>query len=189
MNSTELSDSIRVLGPLLPTLVCCGQVIDGAKREKIAAEVGRETVKIELEPGEVLRALYVVHPERALERAGKRSLDDYARVFGVRALTVAEFLRTQKQNAPAVDAEAFGGKSVMQQQWWPPRLLYFAQRAARDRGMNLSAFVREAVATHVTRTIPISGIHELASDRSEQRSPRVPRSVAGSEHRPRGRRA
>lgn len=185
MNPAEFRESVQVLGPLLPSFSCGGHLIDGRKRAQLAAEFGYRQRVIELDPVAVLRALWITHPDRALERAGHRELGDYARIFGVRALTVASYLEQQTANAPAVDAEAFGGKTFLVRFWWPPRLKHFAEQAARERGMNLSAFVREAVATHLARTIPINGIHELRSDLTAQRRPRPARSIAGTEHRPR----
>jgi hypothetical protein len=184
MNSAEFRESLREIGPLLPVISCGGQVIDGERREKISAEVGRRAPRIELAPAEALRALWILHPDRAIDRAGKRGLEDYARAFGVRPLTVAKYFQQQRITAPAVPAgelDQGAARSRLVQFFVSPRMHFLATAASRELGVNLSAFIREAIATHIIRTLGVQAPDLAADGRSAARKPRT---IAGVQHRP-----
>jgi predicted HicB family RNase H-like nuclease len=185
MIDAELRESVRELGPLLPVYTCGLVVIDGKKRAQFAAETGHAVRFVELYPEQALKLLWVLHPERAIARLGPRSVDEYARAFGVKVLTVAKYLEAQRIEAPivepsTVDREA--GLSRKVQLFVSPTMHHLAGQAARQRGLNLSAFVREAVATHLQRTLGVAPPPEKQDARS---GPRASRTVPGVEHRPR----
>jgi len=185
MNEAELRESVHEIGPLLPVIKISGLTVDGSKREKFALERGRTANVVDLDPVAGLRALWIVHPERALERLGRRDLDEYSRAFGCRALTVATYLQSKRVQTRTVDGEKFGTASALVQTWWSPKLKYLAQLSAKEKEMNLSEFVREAVATHIARTRPES-VTELSITPQPHRDhrPRQPRTVVGSQNRP-----
>lgn len=184
MNDDELRDSVRGLGPLLPVIKSAGSVVDGHRRERLAIETGHRPRVLELEPVDALRALWVLHPERAIERAGKCTLNEYSDRFNVSPLSVAQFLRTQRlQVAPAVDVASFGGKSVLVTAWWPPRLKVLAEASANQRGQTLSEFLREAVSLHVSRSLPAESVRDL-NTALRPGPPANRRALVGTEHRP-----
>jgi len=88
--ASELRESIRKIGPMLPVLMYGGQKIDGRKRARICAELGviievRELLLKE----EAGPALWATHPCRALELFPVRSSREGARIFATRSARVA----------------------------------------------------------------------------------------------------
>jgi hypothetical protein len=160
MNERELRASIAAVGPLLPVLIWCGRVVDGAKRDLICGELGLvPTVRVLHSPAEVCSALWIVHRDRAVDEAralGAIGLKDIAELCSARVSEVAAVLGAR---APRVvdkrsPRRSRSQKNVLLQVWTEPQLKHYAQRAGATEALDLSGTVRVALWEYVQRHLP-----------------------------------
>jgi len=91
LSDEELRSSIAQIGCLLPVLRWQGRILDGARRKRIAAGVAKSVLVVELKSRtEAARALWAVHPERALSIFPEPSLQESADLFGTSPARVAQ---------------------------------------------------------------------------------------------------
>jgi hypothetical protein len=159
MNDAELRRSLANVGPLLPALHWQGEVLDGKRRAAICDELG---VYLPIRYAESLQvacsALWPLHPKRALELAGTRSVSDLAELcsVGVGAIAV-ELARHRPKAKPERRAPRHtrDEKKVLVQVWVDPQWKHYMQRAGEAAKLpDLSAAIRRAGWDLVQRVLP-----------------------------------
>jgi len=158
MNDGELRSSLQTVGPLLPALIWQGETIDGKRRAAICNELG---LVLPVRYAESLQVacsvLWPLHPWRALELAGDRSVRELAGLCSVGAAAVALEL---SRHRPAPRPERRAGrhtrdeKKVLLQVWVDPQWKHYVQRAGAASNLDLSATVRRAGWDLVQRVLP-----------------------------------
>lgn len=162
MNERELRASIAAVGPLLPTLVYRGRVVDGEKRDRICSDLGLVPRTLILHSlTEVCSALWSLHPQRAIVEAHANSdrvvsLQEVAELCSARPSDVALVIAGSKAKPSATRSprQTQGQKSVLIQFWAEPQFKHFVQRAGELERLDLSATLRVAAWEFVQRTLP-----------------------------------
>ena len=160
MEERELRASIAAVGPLLPVLIWRGRVVDGSKRDQICGELGLvPTVRVLHTPGELCSALWVVHPDRAVDEArelGALSVKDVAELCSARVAEVAGILssRTKRVVDKRSPRRTRSQKTVLMQVWAEPQLKHFAKAAGATESLDFSGTVRVALWEYVQRHLP-----------------------------------
>lgn len=182
----ELADSVRTLGLLVPIIRFNGSIYDGERRDQICRTFG---IKVRTHDctsrNELLQALWLFEPQRALKEAGKMSIAEYAEAFATKPLAVARVLRElegeqpEKKVARVPDAGGSDkGLRTMIQFWISHRLKYCAQVAADLTRCNLSEFIRQAVQEKISRELDAptrAAIDRAQLEGTEYRKRKLPR--------------
>lgn len=159
MNDGELRRSLQNVGPLLPALHWQGELLDGKRRTLICDELG---LYLPVRYVESLQGacsfLWPVHPQRALELAGQRSVAELAELcsVGVGAIAV-ELARTRVKPKPERRATRHkrDEKKVLVQVWVDPQWKHYVQRAGEAARLpDLSSAIRRAGWDLVQRVLP-----------------------------------
>lgn len=158
MNDAELRRSLLNVGPLLPALQWQGELLDGKRRSTICDELG---LYLPVRFADSLQVactfLWPLHPRRALELAGTRSVSDLAELCSVGPGAVSVELartRSKPKSEPRATRHTRDEKKVLVQVWVDPQWKHYLQRAGQTANMDLSATIRRAGWELVQRVLP-----------------------------------
>jgi len=142
-------------------LIYRGDVVDGAKRERLCAELElvHPSMRVLHTVEEVCSALWLVHPDRALERARLEGITGIANLARVCSARVADVATLLQKNVPVLRSNRApkhtrGQQSVKIQFWADPQFKHYMQRAGAEQGLDLSQALRVAGWEHVQKVLP-----------------------------------
>jgi hypothetical protein len=147
-SDNDLLRSLRAIGPLLPVFVWRGQIFDGHRRRRLCHS---QRVRIEtrvVTDEEAPRLLWVLAPDRALDRWNDLSVVEQARLFETEPSQVAKLQRKLKALAdpppplrprPIYQDGEVGRFNLK----LPAKKLEELRARARKRNVSLSEYVRE----------------------------------------------
>lgn len=165
MGDRDLLASVQRIGPQVPGLEWCGELVDGRKKARMCAELGiRFDVHHAATREEACSILWTRHPERAIELAETRSVLELARICGTSAVAVAKVLQALKpkkkrQRHAAEESELrrtrVRPKMLRRLFVLEPELYAYAQEAAAQLGhKNVNRLVRDALWARVALLVP-----------------------------------
>ncbi len=158
MNERELRTSLQSVGPLLPQLIYAGRVVDGSRRDAICTELGIVFPQRRLATREeACAALWVLHPERALELAETDRVLELASLCGTDAINVAAVLarlRPPKPKDNRAPRQTQGQKRTQILLWVEPQFKHYLQRADEVSGLNMTEALTRAGWRYIQETLP-----------------------------------
>lgn len=172
MRDLELRASLAAIGAQQPAFEYAGQIIDGRRRQKLCAELGKP---LDVRTCETLEdacgVLFVAHPLRALELArseGAVSLLELARLCGTTTSAVARQLqatapkKSHKRKIKDATAQACANSRMLRRLvTFEPELYALAKEAAREIGhCNFARLVRDSVWRTVRERVSAAPLHQ-----------------------------
>jgi hypothetical protein len=162
MSDDALRTSIIQVGCLLPVLRFGARTIDGHRRQRIAAGVGKDVRIVEFRSrSEAARALWMLHPERALSLFPEPTLQEAADLYGTSPAQVALIRRQLSETPPPYQHERRSwtrrrtidlapyqteGRACKVQFWISPELRESMRLARAAMGKcTEAAFIRRAI--------------------------------------------
>lgn len=154
----ELEESLLKWGQITPAFAYGGHIYDGNRRRTLCLARGIEFRCIEASNWEELLSLvFGSEPKRAIELAGKHSIEDYAEIFGVNQRSVIAVLRDGKPDVKAV--RAVGQATAMGHEckvhfWSTHRFRALTQQAAYRTKRSMADYIRTAVEQQIKIDLP-----------------------------------
>jgi hypothetical protein len=190
MIEAELRASLLAVGPLNPALVWRGVTLDGRRRESICFDEGIALPRKELHSLEqACAALWIVHPERAIQVAREHrgghvgvpaTVREIAELCGTTATAVALELAKERPAQRQSNRSPRRTRSIKTEAlkvWCEPQLKHYVRLVAAKRGMDISQFIRvacwEYIQKHLGRA-PTEGTSRAPSI-EHVRAPKPPR--------------
>ncbi len=158
MKERELRASLQSVGPLLPQLLYAGRVIDGQRRDAICSELGIVLPQRRLATREeACAALWLLHPERAIELAETDRVLELARLCGSNAAdvsTVLQRLRPKRKDPHRSPRQQQGQKRVQLLIWVEPQFKHYLRRAGEASRLNMTEVLTRAGWKFIQETLP-----------------------------------
>lgn len=168
LSEAELRASLQAVGPLSPVLVWRGVTVDGRRREQICVELGIVCPQHQLHTLEqACHALWVVHPERAVQVAREHlgghaglapTVRELARVCGVSVTVLAlELQRSGPKKRGEGKRSPRRTRSIKTDAlkvWCEPQLKHFVRLVGAQKGMDISQTIRVACWEFVQKHLP-----------------------------------
>lgn len=169
----DLRASLERIGQLQPAYEHAGELIDGRRRREICSDLGLELRTVQLETlQEACSVLWILHPSRALELAGKRPLLELAQLCSASTTAVAKQIQAMKpRKSHKATVRLLPDQPYRELKATPrmirrlitlePELYAYGREAAAQKGhKNFNKLVRDALWKEIALTVPNAPLHQ-----------------------------